>query len=42
MRAFLMACGVSILIAIVAAVVLDNAVQKTSTSEFSTTAVRVD
>lgn len=42
MRAFLIACGVSILIAIVAAVVLDNAVQKTSSGEFSTTAVRID
>jgi hypothetical protein len=40
MRSFLAACGVSLAIAVIAAAILNNAVQESATTAFSTSAVR--
>jgi hypothetical protein len=40
MRSFLAACFVSFVIAVVAATILDKAVQESATAAFSTSAVR--
>jgi hypothetical protein len=40
MRSFIAACLASIVIAVIAATILDEAVQKSATAAFSTSAVR--